>query len=90
MKDKLTKKRLKIDYLLIIEVCGLTSKFLKFQREKKSHISVNRLALAFLRVSKVDIESVYYECQKHGYQTYDDYLNECIRLAKDHSWIAED
>ena len=90
MRDKLTKKRVKVDYLLVIKCADAESDFLRWQQQKKSKISFNRQAYAFCKMKHIDVEQIYGHCLERGLVTFDDYEKECIRLAKDHSWIFED
>lgn len=89
MIDKLTKKRIRIDYLVIIGMLDLEREFLLFQKKKNRKISVNRMALAFLKHKKIDYEILYNQYYLKGIKTYDDYLAECCRIASDHSWIED-
>lgn len=90
MRDKLTKKRIKVDYLLVIKCADAESEFLKWQQSKKSKISFNRQALAFCKTKRIDVDQIYGSCLARGLVTFEDYEKECIRLAKDHSWIDEE
>lgn len=85
MKDILTKKRVKVDYLLIISLLGMQDSFLNYLNKRHKAISVQRSALAFLRVNKVDIADCYYNYISKGFTTYEDYQKELIRIAQDHS-----
>ena len=89
MRDKLTKKRIRIDYALVLEVAGLSSMFMRWQQLRRSKVSFNRQARAFCLSHKVDVDSIYQSCLDKGYRTYDDYQKELIRLASDHSWIED-
>lgn len=82
MRDKLTKKRIKVDYLLVIKCADLESDFLRWQQSKKSKISFNRQAYAFCKMRKVDVDRIYSLCLENGITSYDEYLAELIRVAK--------
>lgn len=88
MIDKLTKKRIKVDYLLIIQVLDLDREFFYYTSLKK-RISLQRLALAFLRSHKVDYQSVYYDLKEKGITSLEDYNKELTRIAKI-PWLDED
>ena len=81
MRDKTTKKRIKVDYLLLIKLAGLESSFFSYVRTKK-RVSLNRLGLAFLRTNHVDIERLYAYAVQKGFKTYDDLFKEECRIAK--------
>lgn len=88
MRDKLTKKRIKVDYQLIIRVLNLDLDFLEYQFKSNNRISTNRQALAFLthKIGKDKIEDVWNECLNKGYQSFDDYIKENCRLAQVNIW----
>lgn len=66
MRDRLTKKRIKVDYEHIINVLGLSSEFTQYLWSKRPiKVSLRRYALAFLRTKKVFIESMYYYLRDH-------------------------
>ena len=46
MRDKLTKKRVKVDYALIIHVLGLDVDFTMYQVDRRSRRSYNRQAFS--------------------------------------------
>lgn len=89
MRDKLTKKRIKVDYLLVLKCADLEEEFLSWQQKRKSSISFNRLAYAFCKIKHVDIDRIFGWCLERGIKSYDEYLKECIRLAQDHSWVED-
>lgn len=66
MKDKLTKKRIKVDYASMIIYLHLDGDFVLYSFKNKHNISARRLAFAFLRSKKVDIQGVYYEMKEKG------------------------
>ena len=86
MKDKLTKKRIRVDYELIIRVLNLDLKFSEYLWSRDKTISIRRLALAFLRGQKVDIEAVWNSCLEHGLKSYDDWLKENKRIVDYNIW----
>lgn len=90
MRDKETKKRIRVDYQLIIELANLTAEFSSYLFKQKRVGSIRRAALAFLKTKKINIEYWYYEYTLLGFTCYADYLEHNIKLAKDHSWIIED
>lgn len=67
MRDKLTKKRIKVDYESMIIFLHLDSEFVRYIFNKNSSISSRRSALAFLRSKKVDIEAVYFDMKEKGF-----------------------
>lgn len=89
MRDKLTKKRVKVDYLLVIKCADLESEFLRWQQHKKNKISFNRQAYSFCKHKKVDVDGIYQMCLDHGINNFDQYLDELIRIAKT-PWLDED
>lgn len=90
MRDKLTKKRVKVDYLLVLKCAGVELDFLKWQRMRQSKVGFNRQAYAFCKMKHIDVDQIYSDCLSRGIATFEDYEKECIRLAKDHSWIFDD
>lgn len=56
MKDRLTKKRIRVDYKAMIYMLGLYHDFVKYVFDNPSIISRRRKELNFLRSKKVDIE----------------------------------
>lgn len=93
MRDKLTKKRVKkADYLLIVQTLGLGAEFNAYC-VKKHHIkSANRKALYFLKqngYNDVVLSDIYQDLQARGLYTFDDWLDEAIRIAKT-PWLDDD
>lgn len=88
MRDKLTKKRIKVDYLLLINVLGFELDFLEYQFKKGSRISLRRQAFAFLRTKLKDyeLENVYYTCKEHGITSFEDFKKFEIDTAKFNIW----
>ena len=88
MKDKLTNKRIKVDYQLIIRVLNLDLDFLEYQFKTNNKISTNRQALAFLtrKLGKARIEEAWNDCLAHGYTCFLDYQKEQERIAKVNIW----
>lgn len=89
MRDKLTKKRVKVDYLLVIKIANQELDFLRWQQKKSSKISFNRLAYSFCKHKKIDVYTIYNLCLERGLNTYDDYIKELCRIART-PWIEED
>lgn len=81
MKDKLTKKRIKVDYLLVIKIANRELDFLKWQQSHTSKISFNRKAYAFCKHNKIDVDSIFGLCLERGIQTLDQYQKELTRIA---------
>lgn len=77
MKDRLTKKRVKVDYEHIINVLGLSYDFTAYLFKYNQRISMRRSALAFLRRNKVNIEFVNYLVTKENIKSHFDLLNYC-------------
>ena len=61
MKDRITKKRIKVDYYKVICMLGLFSDFVKYDAFKSSCISFRRRARAFLKHKHVDL----FVCQSY-------------------------
>ena len=76
MKDKLTKKRIKVDYASMIIYLHLDGDFVLYSFKNKHNISARRLAFAFLRSKKVDIQGVYYEMKEKGIRCDNDMTKE--------------
>lgn len=93
MRDKLTKKRVKkADYLLIVQVLGLNADFEHYLITKKHIKSVNRKALYFLKsigYNDVALSDIYADLNVRGLFTFDDWLNEAIRIAKT-PWLDDE
>lgn len=70
MKDRLTKKRLKVDYEAIIHMLDRDSDFICYIFTKCSKVSIRRQALAYLKHCKVNIEFCHYLHTKEGINTY--------------------
>ena len=82
MKDKLTKKRVKVDYPLVIAFYGLSDEFLQWQQSKNRLISFRRSCYAFCKSKKVDVESAVFVLKQFGVKSLDELQKEQIRLAK--------
>ena len=82
MKDKLTKKRVKVDYPLVIAFYGLSDEFLQWQQSKNRLISFRRSCYAFCKSKKVDVESAVLVLKQFGVKSLDELQKEQIRLAK--------
>lgn len=78
MKDRLTKKRIKVDYANIINVLGLSYDFTGYLFKNNQRISIRRSALAFLRRKKVNIEFVNYIIKTENLKNYHDLLEYCL------------
>lgn len=74
MKDRITKKRVKVDYSKIIHLLGLDRDFIDYVISKRSSISGRRKALAFLNARRVDIHSCYLYLQDFPFDNYADLL----------------
>lgn len=88
MKDKLTKKRIKVDYSLIILVLNLEQDFLMYQIDRKTNRSLRRQQYTFLMQKHVDIEAVYLSCKEHGLTSHEDWLKEQYRIAQT-PWLED-
>lgn len=86
MRDKLTKKRVKkADYLLIIQTEGLSSQFNAYLYKHQNIKSMQRKALYFLKsvgYNDVVLSNIYADLKSRGFTTFEDWLNEAIRIAK--------
>lgn len=88
MVDKLKKKRVKVDYSLIIFVLNLETDFIKYMSDHPSRRSLRRQQYTFLLKRKVDINKVYSDCIEHDLHTYDDWYREQCRIAKT-PWLED-
>lgn len=82
MKDKLTKKRIRVDYPLVIAYCGLQNDFLRWQQSKNRLISFRRSCYAFCKSKKVDVEGVVHTLNLLNIDSLDQLDAELIRIAK--------
>lgn len=89
MKDKLTKKRVRVDYPLVIAYCGLQNDFLRWQQSKNRLISFRRSCYAFCKSKKVNVEQVVFLLDQMNIHSLDEIDSELIRIAKT-SWLDED
>lgn len=74
MVDKVTKKRLRINYKYLIEVLGLYGEYVKYCRSIRPLISKRRMQLNFLRTKKVLIPELYYFCKWFNVYDYADLI----------------
>lgn len=89
MKDKLTKKRIKVDYLLVIKCANEEENFLRFLNSHKSKVSFRRKAYAFCKHKSIDIERIFSQCLEQGITSYDEYFAYMCRIAKT-PWLDGD
>lgn len=88
VKDKLTKKRVKVDYHLVIAIAKKQDEFLNFLKSSESKISFNRKAYNFCKHAHIDVDAIYGECLSLGLRTYDEYMAYWCKIANT-PWLED-
>ena len=76
MKDRLTKKRIRVDYSRIIKVLGLSEEFTAYLWSKRPcMLSWRRYEYAFLKAKRVYIDQIYFYLRDNPHiNTYMDFI----------------